>query len=177
MLAFNDFFHKILVFKNSVGNLLKCDSGVADFMLGNNSGYSVTFACKTSFPVSPYLELLLLKVLSSMKKGRAEITLLRPTLKVVFDVVNFSALCFLCISYYEVRCFLDLFFGLCPNYSFRGKCVAIVSFLCLFSCQVSPIGKCCFSGLAISHWNIVLIYYMWFYSSHHPLECVLPPHF
>lgn len=47
-----------------------------------------------------------------MKKGRAEITLLRPTLKVVFDVVNFSALCFVCICYYEVRCFLDLFFGL-----------------------------------------------------------------
>lgn len=42
-----------------------------------------------------------------MKQGRVEINLLRHTLEVVFDVIYFTSLRFVCVCDYKVRCFLD----------------------------------------------------------------------
>lgn len=44
-----------------------------------------------------------------MKQGRVEINLLRPTLEVVFDLIYFTSLHFVCVCDYKVRCFLDFF--------------------------------------------------------------------
>lgn len=99
-MAFNVFF-KIPVFKNSAVNVMNCDPGASHFVHNDNLGYSVTFVCKVSF-LSPHIwNYHSLKYF--LKQGRIEITLLRPTLQLVFDLLNLTSLCFVCVCRYEVR--------------------------------------------------------------------------
>lgn len=94
-------FLKIPVLINSVASALRQGSGAALLHL--------RLLSNVSFLLFPHLELSLFKVLSSMKQGRVEINLPRPTLEVVFDWIYFTSLHFVCVCDYEVRCFLDSF--------------------------------------------------------------------
>lgn len=99
-MAFNIFF-KILVFKNSAVNVMKCGPGAPHFVHSDNLGYSVTFVCKVSF-LSPHIWNYH-PLQYFLKQGRIEITLLRPTLEFVFDLLNLTSLCFVCVCLCEVR--------------------------------------------------------------------------
>lgn len=99
-MAFNVFF-KIPVFKNSAVNVMNCYLGAPHFVPSDNLGYSVTFVCKVSF-LSPHIWNYH-SLQYFLKQGRIEMTLLRPTLQVVFDLLNLPSLCFVCVCRSEVR--------------------------------------------------------------------------
>lgn len=86
--------------------------------LGKNLGYSVTFICRVSFLLSPYLELPLFKVLSSMKQGRTKIKVSeRPKLEVVwFGLFHFLTFCLHLWLWIEIfsRLFLNDFVPVIP---------------------------------------------------------------
>lgn len=70
-----------------------------------------------------------------MKQGRVEINLLRHTLEVVFDLIYFTSLRFVCVCDYKVRCFLDfllmtflLVFTWLPDFSSLKMLLQDVSF-------------------------------------------------